>query len=57
MVVLTTILILVLKVFDVVRVLTNGRNDTEVIANFFYTQFEGGAVRQRRRPRWSCSSC
>ena len=41
-VVLTTILILVLKVFDVVRVLTNGRNGTEVIANFFYTQFEGG---------------
>lgn len=41
-VVLTTILILVLKVFDVVRVLTAGRNGTEVIANFFYTQFVAG---------------
>ncbi|CAN5430259.1 hypothetical protein BH23ACT9_BH23ACT9_09850 [soil metagenome] len=42
-VVLTTILILVLKVFDIVRVLTNGRDDTQVVANLFYTQFENGA--------------
>lgn len=41
-VVLTTILITVLKVFDIVRVLTAGRNGTEVIANFFYTQFVAG---------------
>jgi alpha-glucoside transport system permease protein len=41
-VVLTTILILVLKVFDIVRVTTNGRNGTQVIANYFYTFFEGG---------------
>jgi len=42
LVVLTTILILVLKVFDIVRVTTNGRNDTQVIANYFYTFFVGG---------------
>lgn len=42
-VVLTTILILVLKVFDIVRVLTNGRNNTQVVANLFYTYFENGA--------------
>jgi alpha-glucoside transport system permease protein len=41
-VVLTTILILVLKVFDIVRVTTNGRFRTQVIANYFYTFFEGG---------------
>jgi len=41
-VVLTTILILVLKIFDIVRVTTNGRGDTQVIANYFYTFFEGG---------------
>jgi alpha-glucoside transport system permease protein len=42
-VVLTTILILVLKVFDIVAVLTNGRNDTQVVANLFYTQFQLGS--------------
>jgi alpha-glucoside transport system permease protein len=42
-VVLTTVLILVLKVFDIVRVTTNGRNNTQVIANYFFTFFEGGA--------------
>lgn len=42
-VVATTILILVLKVFDIVRVMTNGRNGTQVIANFFYTRFENGS--------------
>ena len=31
-----TVLILVLKVFDIVYVLTNGRNDTNVIANLFF---------------------
>ncbi len=42
-VVATTILILVLKVFDIVRVLgRGGQFDTEVIANTFYTQFESG---------------
>lgn len=41
-VVLTTILILVLKIFDIVRVTTNGRSNTQVIANYFYTFFEGG---------------
>ena len=34
----TTILILVLKVFDVVRVLTNGNFNTEVVANRFITE-------------------
>lgn len=42
-VVLTTILILVLKVFDIVAVLTQGRQNTQVIANFFYTKFQNGA--------------
>jgi alpha-glucoside transport system permease protein len=42
LVVLTTVLILVLKIFDIVRVTTNGRGGTQVIANYFYTFFEGG---------------
>lgn len=33
-----TVLILVMKVFDIVYVLTNGRNDTDVIANMFFNQ-------------------
>jgi len=36
-VVFTTILILVMKVFDIVYVMTNGANGTEVIANRFYS--------------------
>ncbi|MFC0675606.1 carbohydrate ABC transporter permease [Brachybacterium hainanense] len=31
-----TVLILVLKVFDIVYVMTNGRNNTDVIANLFF---------------------
>jgi alpha-glucoside transport system permease protein len=43
LVVFTTILILVMKIFDIVYVMTNGRYDTEVIANTFYKQlFEFG---------------
>jgi len=42
LVVITTILILVLKIFDIVRVTTNGRGGTQVIANYFYSFFEGG---------------
>jgi alpha-glucoside transport system permease protein len=34
----TTILILVLKVFDIVRVLTNGNFGTEVVANRFISE-------------------
>ena len=44
-VVLTTISIASLKVFDIVRTMTAGANDTSVIANEMYTQFrnfEGG---------------
>jgi alpha-glucoside transport system permease protein len=33
-----TVLILVLKVFDIVYVLTNGRNQTNVIANLFFNE-------------------
>lgn len=33
-----TVLILVLKVFDIVYVLTNGRDNTEVIANLFFKE-------------------
>ena len=42
-VVFTTILILVMKVFDIVNVMTNGRDGTEVVANRFYNLlFEAG---------------
>jgi alpha-glucoside transport system permease protein len=37
-VVLTTIAIGTLKVFDIVRTMTGGRFDTSVVANEFYTQ-------------------
>ena len=37
-VVMTTILILVLKVFDIVRVLTSGNFETNVVANEYYDQ-------------------
>ncbi len=39
-VVLTTISIISLKVFDIVRTTTAGSNDTSVIANEMYTQFK-----------------
>lgn len=39
-VVLTTISIVSLKVFDIVRTATGGANDTSVIANEMYTQFK-----------------
>jgi alpha-glucoside transport system permease protein len=39
-VVLTTISILSLKVFDIVRTTTGGANETSVIANEMYTQFK-----------------
>jgi alpha-glucoside transport system permease protein len=34
----TTVLIMVLKVFDIVFVMTNGEHDTEVIANRMYSE-------------------
>jgi alpha-glucoside transport system permease protein len=37
-VVLTTIAIGTLKVFDIVRTMTGGQFDTSVVANEFYTQ-------------------
>ncbi|MBI5957669.1 MAG: sugar ABC transporter permease [Chloroflexi bacterium] len=41
----TTVLIWVLKVFDIVYVMTNGRRDTQVVANQMYTElFRGGSV-------------
>lgn len=41
----TTVLIWVLKVFDIVYVMTGGRRDTQVIANQMYTElFSGGSV-------------
>lgn len=33
-----TVLILVMKVFDIIYVLTNGRNNTDVIANMFFNE-------------------
>lgn len=35
----TTVFIIVLKVFDIVYVLTNGRRDTEVVANRMFNEF------------------
>lgn len=35
----TTIFIIVLKVFDIVYVMTNGRRDTEVVANRMFNEF------------------
>ena len=35
-VVITTILITTLKVFDIVQVMTNGQSDTEVLGNFMF---------------------
>jgi len=40
-VVLTTISIASLKVFDIVRTMTAGANETSVIANEMYTQWKG----------------
>ncbi|MBN2469131.1 MAG: sugar ABC transporter permease [Anaerolineae bacterium] len=41
----TTVLIMVLKVFDIVYVMTGGRRETEVIANRMFTElFRGGSV-------------
>ena len=40
-VVLTTISIASLKVFDIVRTMTSGANETSVIANEMYTQWKG----------------
>ena len=37
-VVLTTIMIAVLKIFDIVRTMTGGNFDTQVLANEMYTQ-------------------
>ena len=34
----TTVIIMVLKVFDIVYVMTNGQNNTEVIANRMYRE-------------------
>lgn len=43
LVVITTIIITVLKVFDVVQVMTNGQWDTQVLANLMYNlMFRGG---------------
>ncbi|MEQ8677053.1 MAG: sugar ABC transporter permease [Aggregatilineales bacterium] len=43
LVVITTIIITVLKVFDVVQVMTNGQWDTQVLANLMYDlMFRGG---------------
>ena len=43
LVVFTTVLILVMKIFDIVYVMTNGAFDTEVVANTFFKQlFEFG---------------
>ena len=43
-VVLTTISIASLKVFDIVRTMTAGANNTSVIANEMYTQWKGFEV-------------
>ena len=56
-VVLTTIVIAVLKVFDIVRTMTNGNFGTQVVANEMYAQsfvqFDSDAAAPWRS---SCSS-
>lgn len=56
-VVLTTVAIVTLKVFDVVRTMTGGQFNTSVVANEFYTQsfrqFNFGLA----RPSRCCCSC
>src|SRR3546814_19786765 len=42
-----TVLILVLKVFDIVYVLTDGRDQTNVIANLFFTELGRASCRER----------
>jgi alpha-glucoside transport system permease protein len=37
-VVTTTLIVLVMKVFDIVKVMTNGNFDTQVIANLMWTR-------------------
>ena len=56
-VVLTTITIATLKVFDIVRTMTGGNFNTSVVANEFYTQsFRAGQPGSRRRARRRCCS-
>ena len=56
-VVLTTIGIGTLKVFDIVRTMTGGQFDTSVVANEFYNQsFRYNARASARRSRCCCSS-
>ena len=57
-VVLTTISIATLKVFDIVRTMTAGNFNTSVIANEMYTQaFRASEVGARVRARSSSCSC
>ena len=37
-VVVTTLIVLVMKVFDIVKVMTNGQFDTQVLANDMYQE-------------------
>ena len=56
-VVLTTITIGTLKVFDIVRTMTGGNFDTSVVANEFYTQaFRADNQGPALRSRCCCSS-
>ena len=52
-VVLTTIAIGTLKVFDIVRTMTGGNFDTSVVANEFYTRRSAPTTRASA-PRWRC---
>ena len=49
-----TVLIMVLKVFDIVFVMTNGAFKTSVIAFDFYQQFFQFGETAAPRPSWCC---
>ena len=56
-VVVTTLIVLVMKVFDIVKVTTGGQFGTQVIANQMFDAIVDPQLRARR-PRWRrcCSS-
>ena len=56
-VVVTTLIVIVMKVFDIVKVTTNGNFDTQVIANQMFTAaFGNRTTASGRRSPTSCSS-
>ena len=55
-VVVTTLIVTVMKVFDIVKVMTNGNFDTQVIANQMFTSAFGNSNRASVGPSPPCCS-